>query len=348
VRVLQVDSGREWRGGQSQVRLLCRELAREPDVDVRLVTRRGSELAKRVASERVTVSEVAWTIGLDPRALLGLVREVRRFEPDVIHTHDSHALALALVARRFAGSRRPKVVAYRLVDFPIRSGSNWFRADRVAAVSEAVKRVLVAAGLPAERITVIPPGVAPAEIRAAAATPFDVRGRLALPPDAPLAVNVGALVDQKDQRTLVRAADVARAARPDLHWMIAGEGELRPVLEAEIGRLDLAARVHLLGHVDRVPALIREADVFVLSSKAEGLPNAILEALALDKPVVATRAGGIVELLPPDCLVAVGDAAGLAAAVVRSLAHPRLVSLGDRYTAPALAGDFVALYRSLA
>lgn len=348
MRVLQVDSGREWRGGQNQVRLLCRELAREPEVEVRLLTRRGSELAKRVASQRVTVSEVGWTIGLDPRALLGLVREVRRFEPDVLHTHDSHALALSLVARRFAGARRPKVVAYRLVDFPIRSGSTWFRADRVAAVSEAVKLVLVAAGLPAERITVIPPGVAPAEIRAAASPAFGVRERLALPPDAPVAVTVGALVDQKDQRTLVRAADAARAARPDLHWVIAGEGGLRPVLEAEIARLDLSARVHLLGHVDRVSALVREADVFVLSSKAEGLPNAILEALALDKPVVATRAGGIAEILPPDCLIAVGDATALAAAVVHSLAHPRLVSLRDRYTAPALARDFLALYRSLA
>ena len=69
MRVLHVDSGREFRGGQNQVRLLARELARESGVEQRLVTRRGSELARRARAEGVAVREVPWSLGLDPRAL---------------------------------------------------------------------------------------------------------------------------------------------------------------------------------------------------------------------------------------------------------------------------------------
>ena len=114
LRVLQVDAGREWRGGQSQVRLLCRELHRTPDVDVRLVTRRGSLLAQRAAADGVTVSPTGWSIGLDPRALWRLIREIRRFAPQIIHAHDSHALLLSIAARRVARARqRAAIIGYR-------------------------------------------------------------------------------------------------------------------------------------------------------------------------------------------------------------------------------------------
>jgi glycosyltransferase involved in cell wall biosynthesis len=291
---------------------------------------------------------VPWAIGLDPRALWALAREVRRSRPQVLHAHDSHALALALVARRVAPRPRPRVLAYRLVDFPVRPGSNWFRADHVAAVSDAVRAVLLAAGLSADRITAVPPGVDAEELRRAAEPQFGVRARLGLPAGTPVATNVGALVGQKDQLTLIRAAHLARAARPDLHWTIAGEGERRGVLEAKRTRLGVADRVHLLGHVERVPALIGESDMVVLSSVGEGLPNVILEALALGTPVIATRVGGIPEVLPPACLVPPRDPDALARAVTGALATPPAVALPERYTVAALARGFVALYGALA
>jgi glycosyltransferase involved in cell wall biosynthesis len=348
VRVVQIDAGREWRGGQNQVRLLTRALAGRPGIDVRLVTSAAGPLAARARAEGLPLIPVPWTIGLDPRALWGLVREVRRWRPDVLHAHDSHALALALVARRVARRPRPKVLAYRLVDFPIRPGSNWFRADHVAAVSDAVRAVLVAAGLPPDRITTVPPGVDAEELHAAAAPPFGIRERLGLAPGTPLATNVGALVGQKDQLTLIRAAHLARSVRPDLHWTIAGEGERRGLLEAEATRLGVADQLHLLGHVERVPALIGESDVVVLSSVGEGLPNVILEALALGTPVVATRVGGIPEVLPAACLVPPRDPDALARAVTGALAAPPSVPLPERYTAAALGRAFEALYGALA
>jgi glycosyltransferase involved in cell wall biosynthesis len=342
VRVLQVDSGREWRGGQNQVRLLCRELAREPDVEQLLVTQRESELASRAARDGTMVVDVPWRMGLDPRAWWRLNLTITSFKPHIIHPHDSHALTLAFIARRTGA-----LVATRRVDFHIGRLSGWRAADRIIAISEAVKNVLVADGIPATEVSVVPSGIDPDEVREAGATPLDIRHRMGLGPGTPLAVNVAALVDHKDQHTLIQAARHARALRPDLHWAIAGEGERRGSLEAEIARLELHDRVHLLGYVETADALIREADVFVMSSKEEGLGSVILNALALAKPVVATAGGGIPEILPAEALVPVGDAEGLARKVVAALDHPSLVPLAARFTAQAMTRGVLAVYRSL-
>ena len=249
------------------------------------------------------------------------------------------------MARHAAGDAR--IVATRRVDFHVGRFSSWRGIDRIIAISEAVKGVLAADGIPATEVTVVPDGIDPVEIKAAASQVYDVRKRLELPAGTPLAVNIAALVAHKDQRTLIRAAGHARAARPGLHWVIAGEGDLRGSLTAEIARLGLADRVHLLGYVEAADALIRESDVFVMSSKEEGLGSVILNALALGKPVVATAAGGIPEILPAGALVPVGDAEALARKVVVALDHPAPIPLPPRFTASAMAQGVLAVYRSL-
>lgn len=347
------------------MRLLARELAREPGVEQRLLTKRGSELARRAGAVGVFVHEVPWSIGLDPRAAWSLRGVIGGFRPDVIHAHDSHALSIALLARtsiaRRAGRLRfrfepwtrdhpnpPAVIAHRRVDFHVRRRSPWFRAEHVIAVSNGVKAILVTDGMDPRDITVIHDGIDPDEVRAAAAAPFDIRGRLGLPAGTPLAVNVAALVDHKDQRTLIRAAGEARAAAPDLHWAIAGDGPLRRSLAAEITRLGLDDRVHLLGYIDAADALIREGDVFVMSSKEEGMGSVVLHAMALGKPVVATGAGGLPEVVPAQWLVPVGDAATLARKVMQALRDRSPVPLPPQCSAHVMAQAVVACYRRLA
>jgi L-malate glycosyltransferase len=342
VRILQVDSGREWRGGQSQVRQLCRELNGTADVEQRLVTKRDSELARRAAADGTSVDGCTWEIGLDPRAWWQLRRTIAAFQPDVIHTHDSHALLLAATV----SLGRP-LVATRRVDFHVARFGAWRRPDRVIAISEAVRKVLVGDGINADAIVVVPDGIDPEEVRRNASQPFDIRGRLRVGPQTPIAVNAAALVDHKDQRTLIRAAQYARAMRSDLHWVIAGEGELRAVLEAEIKRHDVGDHVHLLGFVEGVDALIAEANVFVMSSKEEGLGSVILNALALSRPVVATAGGGIPEILPPEAMVPVGDAMALARKVVAALSEPALIPFPPRFSARSMADGVLAVYRAL-
>src|SRR5512145_499021 len=160
MRILQVDSGREWRGGQNQVRLLCRELARDPQVEQILVTQQDSELARRAAAVGVTVRGSAWDIGLDPRAWWHLRRTIATFQPDVIHAHDSHALTLAATV-----AMGRTLVATRRVDFHVGRFGAWRRPDRIIAVSEAVKQVLTGDGIAADAITVVADGIDPEEIR---------------------------------------------------------------------------------------------------------------------------------------------------------------------------------------
>jgi len=342
MRVLQVDSGREWRGGQHQVWLLCRELARHPDIEETLVTKQESELARRATAAGVRVQGTAWEIGLDPRAWWQLRRTIAAFQPDVIHVHESHALTLAATV-----AMGRKLVATRRVDFHVGRFGAWRRPDRIIAVSAAVKDVLTRDGIAPDAIVVVPDGVDPDEVRRASAPPIGIRGRLGLSDRIPLAVNAAALVDHKDQRTLIRAAHYARQLEPSLHWVIAGDGPLRATLTAEIARLQLVDRVHLVGYVERVDALIAEADVFVMSSKEEGFGSVILNALALGRPVVATEAGGIPEILPAEVLVPVGGAEALAQRVVEMVRHPTALPLAERFSASVVAREVLEVYTAL-
>jgi glycosyltransferase involved in cell wall biosynthesis len=344
MRVLQVDSGREWRGGQNQVRLLCRELGREAEIEQVLVTKQGGELARRAAADGggTTLQGTTWDIGLDPRAWWHLRRTIAAFQPDIIHVHDSHALTLAATV-----ALGRTLVATRRVDFHVGRFGAWRRPDRIIAVSDAVRQILIGDGIAADAITVVPDGIDSEEIRRAAAPPLEMRSQLGLSAKALLAVNAAALVDHKDHRTLIRAARYARPLEPLLHWVIAGEGPQRAALTAEIAKLELQGHVHLVGWIDRIEALIGEASIFVMSSKTEGFGSVILNALALGRPVVATAAGGIPEILPPEVLVPPGAAEALAQKVVDVLHHPTPVAFPPRFSAQAMARGVLEVYRAL-
>jgi glycosyltransferase involved in cell wall biosynthesis len=246
-------------------------------------------------------------------------------------------------------------VATRRVDFHLRRTGYWVRAARVIAISDAVREVLISDRIPPERVVRVHSGIDLEAVRRS--RPGGIRRELHLPDDVPLAVAVGALVGHKDHATLLEAAAALREVRPDVHWAIAGEGPLRGALEHQIRRLGLGGRVTLAGHVSEPLRLIAAADVFVMSSKEEGLGTSVLDAMALDVPIVATRAGGIPEMLHGGAglMTAPGDAAALAEAVARVLGTADLraglvAAARDRveeFSATAMAEGVLAVYRSV-
>jgi glycosyltransferase involved in cell wall biosynthesis len=350
-RVIHVASGREWRGGQNQVRLLARALAHTGEIDQVVVTGRGSELAMRLTAARVPVTDAAWGTALDPRALLAVLREARSTS-SILHAHDAHALVIAGIAARLTGAR---LVVTRRVDFHLRRPGFWARADRVIAISRAIRDVLISDGIAEDRISVVHSGIDPAEVRSAPR--MAIRAQLGLAPNLPLAVNVAALVPHKDHATLIGAARGIHSQIPDLHWVIAGEGPLREELRALAREAGLDGHVHFLGHVSNPWGLIREADVFVMSSKEEGLGTSVLDAMALGIPVAATRAGGIPEMLENGAgeLVPVGDGASLALATRRLIMDPavreRTLEAASRqltqFLDSSMADGVRAVYRSI-
>jgi glycosyltransferase involved in cell wall biosynthesis len=244
----------------------------------------------------------------DLRALLALVRLMRRERFDVVHTHTAKAGFLGRLAARQC--RVPAVVhTYHAFPWHDRMSAAqrqlYLRLERVVrpfthcalTVSETQRqagaRLRV---LDAERSRTIYSGIDFAKLDAAAA-PAVTRAKLGLPPDAPLIIFAGRLDPSKAPHLLVAAFSQVAQEHPDARLLLAGDGELRAALEAQVRALGLAARVHLLGFRDDVPDLLRAADVFAFSSLWEMLGRALTEAMLLGKAVVAPALNGIPEIV---------------------------------------------------
>lgn len=348
-RIVHLASGREWRGGQKQTWLLTRELQREGRDQV-LVTQRGSELARRAKEDGVVVREVSWTLGIDPRAWWAARAEART-GPAILHAHDGHAVT---IARWAAGTGSPWIATRRNAT-PLHRPANWLGAARVVAISNAVRTQLLRDGLPAGRIAVVSSGI---DLAATRATPHeDLRTWAALPNGGALVVTIAAVTPEKGL-DLLPVAITELAKQHDLRWVVIGEGPLRADLQRLARTFGLADRLVLPGHHPDPVRLLRGADLFVLPSVREGLGTSVLDALALDVPVVATRSGGVEDILGDGAglLVPVGDAKALAQAVARMLAEPELrrrsVETGrlavTRFTAAAMAAGMRSVYDSVA
>jgi len=262
------------------------------------------------------------------RGLLRLVSLVRELRPDVIHGYLFGPNLFAALAGRLCGV--PVVcVAKRNVDafesprqIAVQRLAHRL-ATHVTAVSREVAATSVALGIPADRVTVIENGVDVSRFDGATH-----RGAIeGLPdgePGAPIVGSVGCLAPRKDYGTLL-AALAAIAPRRAFRCAIAGDGPERPALEARAAELGLAGRVAFLGERTDVDRLLPAFDVFTLSSREEGIPNALLEAMAAARPCVATRVGGNAEVLEDGrtgWLVPARDPAALAAALEEALSRP--------------------------
>jgi glycosyltransferase involved in cell wall biosynthesis len=149
-----------------------------------------------------------------------------------------------------------------------------------------------------------------------------VHGELWLPTHAPVVMNIGALVPHKGHRHLIDAAAIVRRDVPDAHVVILGEGTLRATLEQQVRHLHLDRHVLLPGFRADVLAVLKSADLFVMSSETEGLGTSILDAMACGKAVVGTSAGGIPEIVEDGVtglIVPPRDPEALAAAITKLL-----------------------------
>lgn len=284
-----------------------------------LVAHPAGELARR-AGEGHDLIRLAPAHEVDFASAFRLARIVRDLSPDLIHAHDPHAVSMASMAlSTVSGRRRPALVIARRVDFHLKRNafSRWKykQADAAICSSNAIRAMVIADGVPEASAFTVYEGVQVDRIQALPAA--DVCRELWLPPGSPTVGNIGALVAHKGQRYLVDAAPAVVRALPDAHFLIFGEGDLRPALTRQIKHLGLDHRVSLVGFRPDIISLLKGLDLFVMSSITEGLGTSILDAMAASKAVVGTTAGGIPEaiedgvtglLVPPHNAGALSDA----------------------------------------
>src|SRR6478735_4939459 len=298
---LHVDTARTWRGGQNQVLLTVNGL--------RSIGERAALVAHPDGALRQRAAEGLELIPMAPRAEMDLTaawrfsRVIKRLAPDVIHAHDPHGVAMASLALSLGSStaqgRAPRLVASRRVDFHLKGNSfsrwKYRQVDAFIAASEAIRQMLVADGVPAERTVTVHEGI---DVEHVVAAPLvDVHETFFLPHGAPVVGNVAALVPHKGQRHLIEAAHLVVQRVPDARFVILGEGELREPLERLVREYHLEKHVLLPGFRTDVLGCIKSFDLFVMSSVTEGLGTSLLDAMACSRPIVATRAGGIPEVV---------------------------------------------------
>ena len=357
---LHVDTAQSWRGGQNQVLLTVLGL-RAAGHRAMLVAHPDGELRRR-AEEGLELLPLAPRTEMDLSAAWRLSRAIKRLRPDVVHAHDPHAVAMSALALSMSTQpKRAPLVAARRVDFRLKGNalSRWKydQVDRFICASEAIRQILLADGVPPARAVTVHEGIDLGHVAAAQVAPL--HEELWLPHGSPIVGNVAALVAHKGQRHLIDAAALVLQQVPDARFVIAGEGELRGSLEHQIKALRLEKHVLLAGFRPDVLSVHKAFDIFVMSSVMEGLGTSLLDAMACGKPVVATTAGGMPEVVKDGetgILVPPRDDRALADAIIRllkdeTLRH-RMGAAGlalatSRFSAERMVADTLAVYAGL-
>ncbi len=375
-------------GGEAHLRALGSALVACGD-EATILTRRGdpnwpaTEAVDGIRVRRVPPAGPgrAGKYLMVPAAARALAREARRH--DLLVVRGTRVLGLpGLVAGRLAGLPvvlQPEIngeldgeaftwgkpwaggTPARVVRAGVALRNRWLRdGEAFVAMSRRIADEMLGAGIPAERVALIPHGVDTARFRpASSGEAAALRARLRLP-SGTLAVYTGRLLRGKGLEALLEALEAVAAAQPDLHLVLVGSGEgqslsVEAALRSRAAEAPLAGRVVFAGRVDAVEDWLRAADLFVFPSLFEGLGISLVEAAACGLAAIGSRTGGIVDVIEDGrsgVLVEPGDAAGLAAAL-RGLAGDALrrSEMGHRARRVARerfdSADALARYRAL-
>lgn len=339
LRILLVTTGLRMGGAEQQVAALAREfLARGHCVALISLTP-DCEVAMPGAVERLMLDLRKNPFSM-ARALLAARRFGVQWRPDIVNAHMFHANLFARLLSRiaplpplicaahsFSEGGRLRMLLYRLT-------SRW--CTLTTQVSEASRAEMIRAGaVSADRVRVMLNGIDTDKFRPDPDLRARTRAQLGLDGQTRLVMTIGRLAAEKAQVILVDA--FARVARnTPARLLIVGDGPERAALAVRIAQHDLGETAALLGTRHDIPALLNAADLFVLSSRVEGMPLVIGEAMACGLPVVATAAPGVAELMGDiDTIVPVDDTGALAAAMTAALGRQGQSASAD--SAPPLS-----------
>ncbi len=354
--VLHTEASRGWGGQEVRILTEARWLASR-GVRVLVAAQPESRVLEEARAAGLRAMAVPMRAAWDLRAVARLALAIRSAAIDIVHTHSSVDAWVGGLAARATGV---PVVRSRHVSIPIGRGVNpvyrWL-ADRVVTSGEAIRKVVLAARLDAGHVIAIPAGV---DLDEFAPGPVDADLRDELAGGGPVIGSVAMFRGSKGHDHLLDAFAAVRAEWPGARLLLVGDGVRRGWVERLVRERALDGAVRLVGFRRDVAALLRLMDCFVLAStRTEGVPQSLLQAMAVGVPVLASAIGGIPEVvahLRTGLLVVPGDVTGLAGAIASVLRDPAgarrraeegRAIVAARYSRDAAIGRTIALYREL-
>ena len=321
--ILHTEASPGW-GGQ-EIRILSEaSVFAKGGFRVLIACQPNAPLGREAQRRGLTVRHMAMRGAADVRACWRLRRLMRTEAVDLVHTHSSIDAWLAGFA---AKSLHLPVVRSRHVSIPVKRRRNFVYnvlCDRIISSGDAIREVLVTAGVDAGKIVAIPAGVDTAQFHPAVSGTA-VRREFGI--NGPVIGTVAMVRYAKGHRVLLRAMPEILRSEPRAVFLWVGDGVGRVALQQEVAEAGMQAKVHMVGFREDIPACLAAMDMVVLPSlRSDGVPQVIIQALAMRKPVVASAVGGIPEVIQHQrtgVLVPPNDPQALADAVVRLLRDPQ-------------------------
>jgi glycosyltransferase involved in cell wall biosynthesis len=300
ISVLHIDTESYWRGGQQQAIYLYQGLLAK-NIKTNFICTPNSQLEQYLKAKMLNYLTLPLRNELDFPSAFRIARFAKNNAYSILHLHTAHAVMLGIWAKLIYP--KLKLVVARRVDFSIHKNilskfkySNSY-IDRIVAISNNIKNVLINDGIEPTKISTIRSGVDIHKFDSI--TPEDdYKERiLKIPNDAFIVGTVAALTGHKDYPTLLKTAKIVLDKSKNIHFIAAGDGKDKEKIHGFAKELNILNRFHFLGQRDDVGKLLKSMDIFVLASKKEGLGTSVLDAMTVGLPIIGTKAGGIPEMI---------------------------------------------------
>lgn len=329
IKVLHIDTEKGWRGGQQQAAYLI-EAMHNDGYQTALVGQPDSAIGDFCRAKGLPFYSLRMLGEMDIIAGFRIARLCRKHGFTILHLHSSHGLAIGLWAKLFYS--RVKLIAVRRVDFHIQK--NWLSQvkystrllDRIVCISEAIRQVVIADGIPAEKLVTIHSGIDIHKFDHIQ-PPADFKAKLGIPPDHVLIGTIAAIAGHKDYPNLLQTAKLVCEKLDRVTFCAVGDGPESEKILKLANELGIDQRFVFAGYRKDIGSFLKSFDIFVLASKKEGLGTSLLDAQAVGLPIVTCESGGIPEIIEQGhngLLVPAQDEKALAEGIIKLISDEQL------------------------
>jgi glycosyltransferase involved in cell wall biosynthesis len=332
MNVLHLSSEKTWRGGEQQIAYLIEESLKS-GVNCFVACRKNTPFEDYCKRQNLPYISLPFANEFDFYTAAQIKKYCRQHHIDLIHAHSAHSHAISVCADLMGN--KPKIILSRRVDFPVKNNAlsrfkyNYQGIRRIICVSEKIREVMMPSLKRPEICITVHSGI-DLQRFANSKNTGKLHKEYNLPSELPIIGNVSAIAEQKDYFTFVNTAELLLKQGLQAKFFIIGDGPMRTEIENFVKQKQLANDIIFTGFRKDIPEILPELNVFLITSQTEGLGTTILDAFACRVPVVATKGGGIPELVKESetgLLAEIYDTEQLAHKVTRLLTDLELGNL---------------------